>query len=115
MPELNPVLWVNFSRFTLAHRERAERVTFDLGLEFCNGDGAEQYRLGEVVIAEIKQESDKRSVLIREELRNLRVRPMRISKYCIGSLMVDPSLKRNRFKVKLRAIEKITDLQKTLV
>jgi hypothetical protein len=35
-----------------------------------------------------------------------RVKPVRISKYCIAETLTDPSAKSNRFKPKVRIIEK---------
>ena len=40
-------------------------------------------------------------------LLSLRVKPVRISKYCIGTTLTDPDAKSNRFKVKIRTIRKI--------
>ena len=39
-------------------------------------------------------------------LRN-RVKPVRVSKYCIGVTLTDPAVKSNRFKGKVRRIEKL--------
>jgi len=33
--------------------------------------------------------------------------PFKISKYCIGTALTSPNLKRNRFKAKIRKIEKM--------
>jgi hypothetical protein len=35
-----------------------------------------------------------------------RIKPVRVSKYCIGITLTDPQAKSGRFKVKVRAIEK---------
>ena len=35
-----------------------------------------------------------------------RVKPIRVSKYCIGITLTSPGLKTNRFKLKIRKIEK---------
>ncbi len=37
-----------------------------------------------------------------------RVKPVRLSKYCIAETLTDPGAKHNRFKVKIRTIEKTT-------
>ena len=39
-------------------------------------------------------------------LLNNRVKPVRISKYCLAETLTDPSVKKNRFKVKVRTVEK---------
>ncbi|TWT88822.1 VTC domain protein [Pseudobythopirellula maris] len=104
-PELAPQLWVRYRRLTLAHRQRAERVTLDWDLAF-EQEGAVR-RVPRVVIVEIKQDANDRSSPARAELRRLGLRPLRVSKYCLGTALLKPHLKQNRFKPKLRAIERI--------
>ena len=43
-----------------------------------------------------------------------RIHPLKISKYCIGTALTTPGLKRNRFKHKIRLIEKMLHLSPTL-
>lgn len=105
LPDLQPQLWTYFSRVTLVNKRHAERVTLDWGLDFRDRDSSK--KMPDVVIAEIKQESDDRSTPVRQQLRELAIRPMRVSKYCLGSMLLRPALKRNRFKKKLLAIERI--------
>lgn len=108
-PALEPQLWTNFSRVTLVNRHQAERVTLDWELDF-HSPGRDA-SLPRVVIAEVKQETDDRMSPVRKQLRVQGIRPMRISKYCLGSVLLDPTLKQNRFKRKLLAIEKIAAQQ----
>ena len=105
VPQLLPQLWSHFSRVTLVNRHIAERVTLDWGLVFCSLEGAKE--LKNIVIAEVKQTTDDRSSPVRLQLRSLNVRPMRVSKYCLGSILLSPKLKQNRFKWKLLAIQKM--------
>lgn len=105
LPELTPQLWSTFSRITIVNRLRPERVTLDLDLSFSGRDASQE--LPGVVIAEVKQQRDDRHSLVREHLRLHRIRAMRVSKYCLGSVLLNPHLKSNRFKPKLRAIQKI--------
>lgn len=104
--ELEPRMWTCFSRTTLVGCGRVERVTIDRSLRFQNEDAQQQ--IHGLVIAEVKQERDDRSSIIRQELRKLGVRPLRVSKYCLATALLRPDLKRNRFKKKLLAIRKIT-------
>lgn len=104
-PELKPQIWTHFTRVTLVNRHEAERVTIDWNLDFRSPDAATQ--LPNIVIAEIKQESDNRWTPVRQQLRNLTIRPMRISKYCLGSMLLRPDLKHNRFKKKWLAIQRM--------
>lgn len=100
--QLRPQIWTNFSRITLVGIDIAERVTIDTNLQFS--DDLREQPLEGVAIIEVKQERNLRGSPIRQCLRTLGVRPMRFSKYCIGSAMLDPKLKRNRFKRKLMAV-----------
>ena len=43
---------------------------------------------------------------MRKILLDHRVKPVRMSKYCIGVTLTDPDVKSNRFKLKIRRIEK---------
>ena len=105
LPDLRPEIWTCFSRLTLVNRSLPERVTVDRELSFHNEKNRRQ--LPGLVIAEVKQERDNRSTSVREHLRDLEVRPMRVSKYCLGSVLLTPGLKYNRFKAKLMAIKKV--------
>ena len=49
------------------------------------------------VIIELKRDGNKTSQ-INKMLQNLRVKPSRFSKYCVGCAKTDPDLKQNRFK-----------------
>ncbi|MFH1320176.1 MAG: polyphosphate polymerase domain-containing protein [Bacteroidota bacterium] len=103
--ELIPALWNKFTRLTLVHNQAKERITIDCGLRFNNQKNSAD--LPHLVIAEVKQEKfSSRSdfILI---MRKYHIRPMRISKYCIGSILLNKELKYNRFKPKLLAINKI--------
>ena len=106
LPELKPQLWVYFTRVTLTNRLATERITLDWGIEF--GSAESTRKMSGLVIAEVKQHSDDRSSPMRKQIRSLSIRPMRISKYCLGSLLLDPKLKQNRFKPKLLAIQKLS-------
>ncbi|QDU54751.1 polyphosphate polymerase domain-containing protein [Aeoliella mucimassa] len=99
---LLPQIWTLFSRITLVGLNIAERVTIDTELSFS--DEQQDRALEGVTIIEVKQERNLRNSPIRQCLRQLRVPPMRISKYCIGSALLNPTLKRNRFKRKLRVV-----------
>ncbi|QDS98657.1 polyphosphate polymerase domain-containing protein [Adhaeretor mobilis] len=105
---LIPQLWSRFLRMTLVHNNIAERVTIDTCLSFHKGDRAVQ--LPGVIIAEVKQPGDDRQSPVRKQFRARGIRPLRISKYCVGSAMLNPTLKHNRFKAKLRSLQKIANV-----
>ena len=66
-----------------------------------------------LVIMELKQDGRARS-LLKEVLFDLRIKPYKISKYCIGTAMTRPDVKQNRFKKKLRKINKLKTLNSQL-
>lgn len=101
---LAPQVWTRYQRITLVGRTTVERVTIDTELEFTDAGGSEAALHG-VAIVEAKQERSGAYSPMRERLRSMGLRPLRVSKYCTGSLMLDPSLKRNRFKPVLRALQ----------
>lgn len=101
---LTAQLWTEFSRITLVARDAAERVTIDADLSFTAGPRRES--LPGVVVAEVKQERDCRDSAIRRRLRGRGVRPLRVSKYCLGATLLTPTLKSNLFRAKLKTLRK---------
>ena len=54
--------------------------------------------LKNIVIAEVKQERMSRSSDFMKIVKEMRILPFRLSKYCMSSLQLWPQLKQNRFK-----------------
>lgn len=128
---LTPSLATRFVRVTLVNRAMTERLTIDFDLHFTNvragageaersaaaasgGADADRHRdangtasLGGLAIIELKQDTTAPSPM-KEILARLRIKPFKISKYCIGEALTNPHVKRNRFKAKLRAIDKMS-------
>ncbi|MDR3194409.1 MAG: polyphosphate polymerase domain-containing protein [Tannerella sp.] len=107
--ELSPHVEIDYHRITLVDRMKSERLTVDLNLAFRNRRTGQSEALPGLVIIERKQESGKPS-RGGERLAQLGIRPVGLSKYCIGSVMTDPSLKHNLFKPKLRQINRLINL-----
>ncbi|WP_258542181.1 polyphosphate polymerase domain-containing protein [Parvicella tangerina] len=107
---LSPTLWNSFERITLVSPELQERVTLDLGLHFKE-DLHSQKDIGydDIVIAEVKQERVNRNSPIMRMLKENNIRKARVSKYCIGMGLINPAIKKNRFKQKYRMIEKVRE------
>ena len=104
--ELSPSAQTAFSRITLVNPALTERLTIDTRLRFRNYRTGHTTDLQDAVIIELKQ--DGRAVSqMKHILMDLRVKPLRVSKYCIAITLTDPAAKTGRFKVKVRAIEKI--------
>lgn len=105
--ELVPKIWNSFHRITLVNQELKERLTIDYNLKFELGD--QQLELPNVIIAELKQERINRNSPFAEMAKKLSIRDTRISKYCIGSALLNKNLKSNRFKTKILTLKKITN------
>lgn len=103
---LQPSLWVNFSRLTFADHLFKERATLDIGLHYVQ-DG-KTIRCDDLVIAELKQEAFSRESLFMRALHELHIAPLRVSKYCYGMQKMYPRLKFNNFKRKFLMINKLS-------
>ena len=97
--------WINFSRITFVHKEQKERLTVDIDLTFMNSKNSGD--LKHIVIAEVKQERMSRSSDFMRIAKELHILPIRISKYCMSTLALNPDLKQNRFKEKKIFINKL--------
>ncbi|MBR5700637.1 MAG: polyphosphate polymerase domain-containing protein [Bacteroidales bacterium] len=104
--QISPALETRFDRITLVNAAKTERLTIDTALHFRNQrNGAEADIPGGVII-ELKQDGRVVSEM-KEILRALRVKELRVSKYCIGTALTDPTCRPGRFKLKLRRIQKV--------
>ncbi|MBQ6763378.1 MAG: polyphosphate polymerase domain-containing protein [Bacteroidales bacterium] len=112
--ELQPTLETVFQRITLVNPGMTERITIDTCLSFKNFRTGLETSLRDAVIIELKQDGHSASQMKRI-LLNHRVKPARISKYCIAVTLTDPSAKSNRFKVKVRQIEKTINHKITVI
>lgn len=102
---LVPTLWNSFERITLVNHDIPERVTIDLNLTFEFED--EHLATKNLVIAELKQERANRHSPVAKAIKDLHIRPERISKYCLGVALLREDVKRNTFKQKIMKIEKL--------
>lgn len=104
---LQPKLQNYFRRITLVDKAKSERITIDMGLNFRNVTNQDEKKLDNLVIIEMKQDGACKSKF-RELLNEKHILPGSMSKYCLGMVLVNPGIKKNRFKNKLRKINKIT-------
>lgn len=102
---ISPSASTAFNRITLVNPGKTERVTIDTALNFENFRTGRQASLQDAVIIELKQDGHAASTMKRILLDN-RVKPVKVSKYCVAITLTDGSVKRNRFKEKVRTIEK---------
>ena len=103
---LTPHLATIFERFTLVNYDKTERLTIDCNVRFENVRSGATATMSPLVIMELKQDGRAHSPL-KDVLFDMRIRPFKVSKYCIGTCMTRPDVKQNRFKKKLRRIEKL--------
>ena len=103
--EVNAKQWINFSRITFVHKTQKERMTMDVNLTFENEN--EKGDMKHIVIAEVKQERMSRSSDFMRIAKEMHILPIRISKYCLTTLALNPELKKNRFKEKVLFINKL--------
>lgn len=104
---LQPQLHTRFERITLVNRAKTERLTIDTALRWENVQTGQRAALGDAVIIELKRDGYQPSEML-DILRSLRIKPMKMSKYCIGTALTNPTIKSNRFRPKLRQLEKLT-------
>ena len=104
--DLSPHLTTRFNRITLVNKAKTERLTIDMNLVWENVVTGEKKTFPELVIIELKRNGHAPSQMI-SILRGQRIKPLKISKYCIGTALTTPGLKKNRFKAKIRTIEKM--------
>ena len=95
----------HFNRITLVNKAKTERLTIDTGLCFHNLITGRDADLTGLAIIELKRDGLQPSPIL-DMLRELRIKPSGFSKYCMGSALTNPSLKRNNFKERLRLIER---------
>lgn len=99
------VLWNSFRRYTLVHNVLAERLTIDVDLRFERNGQVRS--MGEVAICELKQERVNMHTDFYRAMRTRGVRPAGMSKYCLGMILLNHKLKRNRFKPTLLKLDRI--------
>ena len=107
--DLVPVLWNEFQRITLSGKNRSERLTLDLHLNFNQEES--NFAMENVVIAELKQADLDRNSPFYQIMKKHSVRPLRVSKYCVGlySIHGQQKIKGNRFKKKIKILNSINN------
>ena len=111
---LRPTLQNAFQRITLVNKAGTERLTMDLNLEVYNWRTECSAQFPNLIIMELKQDGNYPS-FFKQVLLEQRIKPYRISKYCIGIVLTDPEVKYNRFKKKIRYIERLMAPEKPII
>ena len=107
---LHPCLENSFKRITLVDKAMSERVTIDSGIRFHNRATGNDANISRLLVIEVKHEVGAPMSAIERALHEMHILPRRMSKYCIGTAITDPSVKHNRFKPKLLFTDKIDRL-----
>ncbi len=113
--ELKPRIIIRYTRITFLHKVNKEKITFDFDLtvepiEKSNKTSISpsgSLSLGNIVIAETKQERIQGQSDFEKLMSKLHIRNTSISKYCTGLILTNPEIKHNRFKRKMNYIHKI--------
>ena len=105
MEQISPALSTRFTRITLVNPTLTERITIDLELSYEDMRGGKIASVERMAIVEIKSDGNLES-LTKRILRDMHVAPLKVSKYCLGTSLTVDDIKRNRFKAKIRTIEK---------
>ena len=111
--ELTPHLRTQFQRITLVNKAKTERLTIDMNLVWGNIVSGQSECFPQMVIIELKRDGNVPSRMTKI-MQEYRVKPLKISKYCVGTALTTPGLKKNRFKDKIRRIEKLLKWSSTL-
>ncbi len=106
---LEPKIRNNFLRITMVSKHHIERLTIDLNLKFQRDNN--NIPLPGMVIAEVKQKTFSIESDFIKALRFMNLQPIGFSKYCIGTAMTYPYLKRNNFKRKFLLINKLNKIE----
>ncbi len=112
--DISPVLSTKFRRITLVNPAKTERLTIDTALLFENYRTGRVTSLQDAVIIELKQDGRAASQM-KGILLDHRVKPTRVSKYCVAVTLTDPAARAGRFNLKVRAIEKTIGKQITAI
>lgn len=107
---LSPSLQTKFNRITLVNPQKTERITIDMNVEFTNFRNGTSKILEGLSIIELKKDGRYSSVM-GKILQDFRIKPFKISKYCIGTVLTNPDVKANRFKRKIHLLNIIKNKQ----
>ena len=107
-------LSTTFERITVVNKGKTERITIDFNVRFHNYDNGNECGIAPLVIMELKRDGQCDS-FFQKTLFEMRIKPLSISKYCIGRALTDKTLKQNRFKKKIIKLEKLKKLREYAV
>ena len=101
---LRNTITINYSRITLLHKEKIEKVTFDMQVTCRHNESIRVYN--DLVIAEVKTERSN-AVSFCEIMKRHAIHEGSLSKYCLGMISLDEHIRQNNFKEQYNRILKI--------
>lgn len=104
---LHACLENRFERVTLVDKGKKERVTIDRGIRFHNRATGVDADISGILVVEVKREAGAPMSEMERTLHEMHIQPQRMSKYCIGTALTDPTAKRNKFKPSLLYIDNL--------
>ncbi len=108
-PFFVPILWNKFTRLTFVHLINPERLTIDIDVEFTGHQSDRIIQLPNIVIAEVKREKATSHSDFVQIMRRNGIHEVSFSKYCMGALLLNKTLKYNKFKPQLLTLKKLTN------
>jgi hypothetical protein len=93
VPPLGPRLTTSYTRSTLVDLDQQARVTIDLNLTWSDG----RTRCAAEDLALVESKSRSGSAAVDVALAQMGIRPVRLSKYCIGVALLNPDMAANRW------------------
>ncbi len=105
--DLFPKTVVEYTRLTLVDLIHGERCTVDTNLMVTNYKTGEKADFSHICIIELKRDKCSSVSYMQSALLKNRIFKRGMSKYAIGTAVVYKNIKKNRFKKKLRYIEKL--------
>ncbi len=108
--DIQPSLHNGFKRLTLVHKSNPERVTIDLELNYRPVNSNKDLHLPGLSVIEIKRNRDATPSDMISQLRSARFHATGFSKYLMGTAMLEPGVKTNLVKNKIRQINKYNSI-----
>lgn len=106
LDHLKPVITNLFDRVTLVNQKKTERITLDFNLQFQSNQDIETPVYSGVVIIEMKQSKREEST-VREYLKQQSIKKSGMSKYCLGTLLLNSDVCVKRYKPNLTKFLKL--------
>ncbi|MCQ2960151.1 MAG: polyphosphate polymerase domain-containing protein [Bacteroidales bacterium] len=105
--DLSPKTLVEYTRLTLVDLVHGERCTVDTNLKITNCVSGEEADFSHICIIELKRDKTSAVSYMQGSLLKNRIFRCGMSKYAIGTAVTYKNIKKNRFKKKIRFIEKL--------